>query len=89
MIPNQATYKTLIAAGINHLQAAAITKSITTISNEMKNHKIANDEIRKINLQVAKLTSEIEKLELRMIIKLGSIVAICSGLSIATIKLWR
>jgi len=83
---NHATYKTLIAAGINHLHAAAITKSITSISNEISKHKIANDEIKKFGAQLIKLTNEIEKLELKMVIKLGSIVAVCSSLLFTAIK---
>lgn len=89
MTPHQATYKTLIAAGITQLHAAAICKSISqVISHEIADIKITNHEIKQISKQLTALTNEIEKLELRMIIKLGSIVAICSGFLLTAIKLW-
>jgi hypothetical protein len=89
MKQHQATFKTLIAAGINQLHAAAICKSISeVISHEIADIKITHNEIKQISKQMTSLTNEIEKMELRMIIKLGSIAAVCSSLLFTSIKLW-
>jgi len=82
------TYKALLAAGINELQAAAIIRSIAALSKQIANQYSTRDEIKKLTIQTESLFDEIEKIELRMTIKMGSIAAITSGLLFSALKLW-
>jgi hypothetical protein len=89
MIHSQATYKTLVAAGINQLHASAISKSISeALQVEHAERQNFTKEIQNICTQLNAIANEMEKIELRMIIKLGSIVAMCSSLLFAALKLW-
>ena len=85
---NYATYKTLKAAGISEVKAAAITKAIIAFSTDVANQCSNKQEIIDINKKLAKLIDELEKIELRMIIKFGSLISISTSLLLAAIKLW-
>lgn len=71
--------KKLINSGFSKDQSENLIKTIAKLIPDTKNIATKSD-IQKIINEIGSIKQEIEKLELRMIIKLGSIIAVSCSL---------
>jgi hypothetical protein len=84
----QESYKILNSSGITPCQSFAITKAIKFLSSNSCINNNSKAEIIKLNEKIEQLFTKVEMIELRMIIKLGSIISVATSLLFASLKIW-
>jgi hypothetical protein len=71
-------------AGIEEPLAEAV---VETVGEAISGNLATKDDLRNINADLRVIKAELEALELRIILKLGSLVILTMGLAVALIKL--
>ena len=74
------TVKKLIEKGMQLSHAEAIGEAIFELQNFKQTNAVTKNDIDQIMNSISQIHNEIEKLELRMLIKLGSLLALALSL---------